>query len=228
MFYLDPTILLILPGMLLAMWAQSKVQRAFHKYAKVPARSGMTGSQLTRTLLANAGVTDIELARVHGTLTDNFNPASRTLSLSEDVYDSASIAALGVAAHECGHVMQHQSGYAMLGLRSFIVPMVNIGSGLSWPIFLLGFLFSWEPLILAGIVLFSVTVLFTLVTLPVEFNASGRAMRLLESTGALQADELSGARKVLTAASLTYVASALSAILQLARLLLLSGNRRRR
>ncbi len=228
MFYFDPTFFLLIPGMILAAWAQYKVSSAFRKYSQVQARCGMTGAQLAQKLLSDAGIDGVRVAAVAGELTDNFNPETNTLSLSQDVYGSRSIAALGVAAHECGHVMQKAEHYGPLGLRSWIVPSVQIGSGLSWPIFLAGLVFSWRPLLLAGIILFSLTVVFTLVTLPVEFNASGRALRVLEGDGVLDAGEMKGARAVLGAAAMTYVASALSAVLQLARLLLLANNNRRR
>ena len=226
-FY-DWTLFIVIPGLLLAMWAQFKVSSAFRKYDKVRARSGVTGAELARRLLGQAGLSDIIVEQVRGELTDHYDPSKRVLRLSSGVYESASIAALGVAAHECGHAIQDGEGYVLLGMRGAIVPVVSIGSNLSWPLFLAGLIFSWDPLMLAGIVLFALTVVFTLITLPVEFNASGRALAVLESGGYLDAEELVGARKVLSAASMTYVASALNAILQLARLLLLSGNRRRR
>lgn len=227
MLYMDSTMLLLIPGLLLTLWAQARVSGAFNKYKRVLSRSGMTGSELARRLLHDAGIDDVQVARTRGTLTDNFNPETRVLSLSDDVYGASSLAALGVAAHETGHVMQQHEGYAPLKLRSNIVSVVGIGSNLSWPIFLAGLILSWQPLLLAGIILFSLTVVFTLVTLPVEFNASNRAMAMLEGTGALGQDELAGAKKVLSAAALTYVASALNAILQLVRLLSLSGRRKR-
>lgn len=225
--YFDSSWLIIIPGLLLSMWAQAMVSGAFRKWSRVPARCGLSGSQLAEKLLGENGMGQVQLRRIPGQLTDNFNPEEMTLSLSQDVYDARSVAALGVAAHECGHVLQQRDGYAPLSLRGFIVPAVSIGSNLSWPIFLAGLIFSFRPLLTIGIALFIMTVAFTLVTLPVEFNASSRAMRMLESTGALSDDELTGARKVLSAAALTYVASALSAILQLVRLLALSGSRRR-
>lgn len=227
MYFYDPTMLLIIPGLLLALWAQVKVNNAFSKYGKLYSKRGITGAQAARTLLDGAGLNDIRINRVSGKLTDNFDPVSRQLNLSNEVYDSSSISALGVAAHECGHAMQQREGYAMFSLRSAVVPVVNIGSSLSWPIFLLGLVFSFRPLMLAGIILFSFMVLFTLVTLPVELNASSRAVYSLESGGYLSSEELDGAKKVLNAAALTYVASALSAILQLLRLVLLSNRRNR-
>lgn len=226
MGYFDQTWLIIVPGLLLSMWAQAMVSGAFRKYSKIGAQCSLTGSQLAEKLLRENGMGEVSVVRIPGTLTDNFDPDQMTLSLSGDVYDARTIAALSVAAHECGHVMQKRDHYAPMNLRSFIVPSVNLGSNLSWPIFLAGIVFSFRPLQLVGIALFAITVLFTLVTLPVEFNASARALRMLESTNTLDADEMGGARKVLRAAALTYVASALSAMLQLARLLLISNRRR--
>lgn len=226
-YYFDPTMLLIIPGLILALWAQARVKSAYAKYAKVYVRSGMTGAQAARRLLDSQGLADIPIQRVAGELSDNYDPQNKVLNLSSGVYDSPSVAALGVAAHECGHAMQDKEGYAALGMRGAIVPVVNIGSNLSWPIFLAGLIFSWRPLLVAGIALFSLTVIFTLVTLPVEFNASNRAISALEGGGYLAGDELNGAKKVLSAAAMTYVASALSAILQLLRLLLLSNRRSR-
>ena len=224
--YFDSTWLIILPGLLIALWAQMKVNSTFGKYGKIASASGMTGAGVARAMLNAAGLSDVAVNRVSGRLTDHYDPAKRTLNLSQGVYDSTSIAALGVAAHECGHALQDQEGYAPLKLRGAIVPVVGIGSNLSWPIFLLGLVFSWKPLLLAGIILFSLTVLFTLVTLPVEFNASSRAMVALEGGNYLRGEELQGARKMLSAAALTYVASALNAILQLLRLLVLAGRHR--
>lgn len=226
--YMDWTMLIVLPGLLLAMLAQFKVNGAFRKYSQMRSRSGLTGAEVARRMLDQAGLGSVRVELVRGRLTDHYDPREQVLRLSDEVYASGSIAALGVAAHECGHALQHGEGYAPLGMRSAIVPIVGIGSNLSWPLFLLGLVFSWDPLMLAGIGLFALTVVFTLVTLPVEFNASSRALAALEGGGYLGGEELLGARKVLNAAALTYVASALSAILQLVRLLVLSGNRRSR
>ncbi|MBR2572500.1 MAG: zinc metallopeptidase [Clostridia bacterium] len=228
MYYMDPTYLILIPGIILALVAQGMVKSAFNKYSRVPSRSGLTGARLARILLDKQGLNDIPVQRVAGNLTDNYNPSDRTLNLSQPVYDSSSVAALGVAAHECGHAMQHQEGYAPLAMRSAIVPVTQIGSNLSWPLFLIGLIASFRPLLVAGIVLFCFTVLFTLITLPVEFNASRRAIRVLEGDMILEGEEFAGARSVLRAAALTYVASALSAILNLLRLVALSGRGRRR
>lgn len=222
MYYFDSTFLIILPGILLALFAQYRIKSTFSRYSEVMARSGLTGARVARNMLDAAGLGDVPVNRVQGTLTDHYDPIHRALSLSESVYDSASIAALGVAAHECGHALQHLESYGPLKLRSAVVPTVNIGSSLSWPIFLVGLISGWRPLLLAGILLFSLTVLFTLITLPVEFNASRRAMAVLESEGYLSWEELDGTKKVLNAAALTYVAAALSAILNLLRLLVLA------
>lgn len=227
MFYFDPTMILVLPGLILALWAQARVNGAFSRYSQLSARSGLTGAEMARQLLAREGIYDVDVQRVRGNLTDHYSPNEKVLRLSDNVFYSNSIAALGVAAHECGHVLQHRDGYAPLMLRNAVVPVANIGSSLSWPLFLLGFIFSWRPLLLAGIILFSAAVFFTLITLPVEFNASRRALGVLESEGVLSpGEELDGARRVLSAAALTYVASALSAILQLLRLLVLSNRNR--
>lgn len=225
-FYFDWTMLILIPGLILAFVAQSMVSSAFHKYSRVGARCGLTGAQVAQRMLAAEGVTDVEIEQIGGNLSDHYDPRSNVLRLSRDVFQSDSISALGVAAHEAGHALQQRDGYAPLQLRSAIVPVVNIGSNLSWPIFLVGLIFSWEPLITAGIVLFSLAVVFALITLPVEFNASRRAVAALEGDGFLASDEITGVKKVLTAAAMTYVASALGAILQLLRLLVLSGRTR--
>ena len=180
-YYFDPTMLLIIPGLILALWAQARVKSAYAKYAKVYVRSGMTGAQAARRLLDSQGLADIPIQRVAGELSDNYDPQNKVLNLSSGVYDSPSVAALGVAAHECGHAMQDKEGYAALGMRGAIVPVVNIGSNLSWQIFLAGLIFSWRPLLVAGIALFSLTVIFTLDAArriqrqqPRHFRAGGR------------------------------------------------------
>lgn len=228
MFFYDWTILIVLPGLILAMIAQAGVSGTFAKFQKVPAHVGLTGAMLARRMLDSCGLDDVAIERVNGNLSDHYDPSARVLRLSEGVYDSTSIAALGVAAHESGHALQDQEHYAPLKLRTAIVPAVGFGSNLSWPIFLVGLIFSWQPLLLAGILLFSLAVLFSLVTLPVEFNASSRALATLSSGGYLDQEEMQGATKVLRAAALTYVAAAVGAILQLLRLLLLAGAGRRR
>lgn len=228
MFYFDSSLLIIIPGLILAMIAQAMVSGNFRKYEKIRARSGFTGAQMAQQMLADENIHDVAIERTSGQLTDHYDPQHKVLRLSDGVVNSDSIAALGIAAHETGHVLQHRDGYGALMVRTAIVPMVNISSTLSWPLFLVGLLASWEPLLWAGIILFSLAVVFSLVTLPVEFNASSRAMAILEGDGYLQGEELDGARKVLRAAALTYVASALTSILQLLRLLAISGVGRRR
>lgn len=222
MFYYDWTMLLVIPGLLLGMWAQFKVKSSFEKYQNVRASNGVSAERIARALLSRSGCDDVNIEPTAGQLTDHYDPKSNILRLSASVYGSSSVAAIGVAAHECGHAMQQHEGYSMLRLRSALVPVVNIGSNLYFPIFLLGLVFSWQPLIGVGIACFALTLLFALVTLPVEFNASNRAIRALSSGGYLTEEELRGAKAVLDAAALTYVASAISSLLQLVRLLLIA------
>lgn len=226
MFYYDWTMLLVLPGLLLGLWAQHRVNSAFRKYERVLARNGETAESVALALLNRNGCGNVNIQQTAGTLTDHYDPSSNTLRLSSSVYGTASVAAIGVAAHECGHAMQKREGYGPLALRSFLVPVVNIGSNLYFPIFLLGIVFSWNPLVNIGILCFALTLVFSLVTLPVEFNASSRAMRALREGGYLTGEELDGAQAVLNAAAMTYVASAISSLLQLVRLLVISRNRR--
>ncbi len=228
MFYMDPTYAILIPGLLVSLWAQCRVDSVTRKYARVSARCGLTGAELAQRLLHEEGIDDVTVERIGGNLTDHYDPSTRTLRLSQGVADSTSLTALGVAAHETGHAFQHRDAYKPLVLRTAVVPTVNIGSNLSWPLFLIGLIFNWQPLITLGIVFFLLTVLFTLITLPVEFNASKRAMAALSSGGYLDADELDGAGRVLKAAAMTYVAAALTAVLQLLRLLALSNRRRDR
>ena len=226
--YLDWTMLLILPGLLLGLWAQARVKSSFEKFSKVRTQRGIPSQELVRQLLSRQGVVDITISPTQGTLSDHYDPSSNTLRLSQGVFGSDSVAAVGIAAHEAGHALQKEQGYSLLSLRSLMVPVVNIGSNLAWPLFIMGMIFSWEPLMYAGIGLFALAVFFSLITLPVEFNASRRAMAILERDGYLAADEISGAKSVLSAAALTYVASAFMAIMQLLRLVLLSQRGRRR
>ncbi len=226
-FLFDPTMILVWVGLILSLLAQAKVKSTFAKYERVRSVSGMTGAQAAERILHSAGIYDVSIARVQGSLTDHYDPRSKTLRLSDSTYGSSSVAAVGVAAHECGHAIQHQQHYAPLGLRSALVPAANLGSTLAWPIFLVGLIASLPFLTTAGIVLFSLAVLFQLITLPVEINASRRAVQLVESTGVLGSSESSGVRKVLTAAALTYVASLAASILQLLRLVILAGGRNR-
>lgn len=226
MFYWDWTMILVIPGLLLGLWAQMRVSSAFKKYSAVHARNGMSAEEVARSMLNEADCGEVSVRSVSGNLTDHYDPRNNTLRLSDGVYGSTSVAAIGVAAHECGHAMQQHEGYAPLKLRSALVPVVNLGSNLYFPIFLLGLLFSWEPLIYVGIACFALTLVFSLVTLPVEFNASGRALRVLEQQGYLSSEEMDGARAVLSAAAMTYVAAAISSLLQLVRLLIIARNRR--
>ncbi len=229
-FYWDSTYLLVIIGAVICMIASARVKSTYRKYSAYRSASGMTGAQAAERILHYAGIYDVTIHHVSGSLTDHYNPSQKTLNLSDDVYSSTSVAAIGVAAHECGHAIQHQQGYAPLSLRSAIVPVANIGSTLAWPLILIGLIFSsgtGSLMITIGILCFSAAVLFQLVTLPVEFNASARAMQILGQQGILSESELPYTKKVLSAAALTYVAGAAAAILQLLRLLLLVGGRRR-
>ena len=223
----DPTYFLVIIGAVICMIASARVKSTYNKYSQYRSASGMTGAQAAQRILNSAGIYDVTIQHVSGNLTDHYNPSAKTLNLSDSVYNSTSVAAVGVAAHECGHAIQHAIGYAPLEFRSAIVPVANFGSTLSWPLFLIGLFSGIRPLVTAGIVLFSLAVLFQLVTLPVEINASSRALKMLQSTGILGSDETKGARKVLTAAAMTYVAALAASILQLLRLLILAGGRRR-
>ena len=223
-YYYDPTYMLIVISALISLFAQFLVNSRFSKYSRVRSRSGMTGAQAAERILQSQGIYDVAIQRVSGKLTDHYDPRNKTLNLSDAVYASTSVAAVGVAAHECGHAIQHARGYAPLSFRSALVPVANMGSQLSWLFIILGIFFGGShTLIMIGILMFSAAVLFQLVTLPVEFNASGRALKLLSETGILQKDEVSDTRKVLSAAALTYVAAATTAVLQLLRLLRLFG-----
>ena len=225
-FYFDSTYLLVLIGLALGLWAQYRVKSAYEKYSQVYTQRGLPAQEAVRALLSAQGAEPVTIAPVSGQLTDHYDPKTNTLRLSQGVYDSSSVAAVGIAAHEAGHALQQQQRYPFLALRTAMVPVVNIGSRLSWPIFLAGILFSWEPLMTAGIVLFGAAVLFSLITLPVEFDASRRALAMLSGSGYLTQEEEKGVRAVLTAAALTYVASFISALLQMLRLILLSRRRR--
>lgn len=231
MFYFDPSYVLILIGLLLSMAASAKVNSTYARYARVGARCGMTGAEAAKRLLNSQGIYDVTVRRVPGKLTDHYDPRNKTVNLSESVYGSTSIAAIGVAAHECGHAMQDAGGYVPLRVRGALVPVANFGAQISWPLILIGILFSSgssSMLITLGILMFSLSVLFQLVTLPVEFNASSRAVNLLDRTGILAGQEVGQTRQVLSAAALTYVAAAAASILQLFRLLYLFGGNRRR
>lgn len=225
-YYFDPTYFLVLIGAILSIWASARVQSTFHKYSRVRSMSGMTGAQVAETILRNRGIYDVRVARVRGELTDHYDPRTKVVKLSDSVYDSTSVAALGVAAHECGHVIQHHEEYLPLRIRTMLVPLANFGSRAGIPIILLGILFGYNDILVQiGIWVFALAVLFQIVTLPVEFNASSRALVCLEQYGVVTSTEKDQSAKVLRAAALTYVAAAASAILQLLRLILLFGRR---
>ena len=223
-YYFDPTYFLVIIGVIICALASAKVNSTYARYDQVRNHAGITGAMAAEQILRMEGIYDVQVMRVSGKLTDHYDPANHVLRLSDSTYGSTSVAALGVAAHECGHAIQHARGYAPLSFRSALVPVANIGSQLSWLFIILGIFFGGShTLIMIGILMFSAAVLFQLVTLPVEFNASGRALKLLSETGILQKDEVSDTRKVLSAAALTYVAAAATAVLQLLRLLRLFG-----
>lgn len=226
-FFFDPTMIFIYIGLALSLLASAMVKSTFSKYSRVGSMSGLTGAQAAERILHSAGIYDVSIQHTRGNLNDHYDPRSKVLRLSDSTYGSNSVAAVGVAAHECGHAIQHQRHYLPLVLRSTLVPAANFGSTLAWPIFFLGLILSMRPLLTAGIILFGLAVLFQLVTLPVEINASTRAVKVLGQTGILGSGETSGAKKVLMAAALTYVASLAASILQLVRLIILAGGRRR-
>lgn len=229
-FYFDPTYILVLIGAIICLAASARVKSTFRKYNRVRSMSGMTGAQAAERILHSAGIYDVTIQHVSGELSDHYDPRNKMLRLSDSTYGSSSVAAVGVAAHECGHAIQHQTAYLPLAIRSAIVPAANFGSAMAWPLILIGLFITSNTgtfLINLGIICFSLAVLFQLVTLPVEFNASNRALRKLEDTGILGQEELRGTKKVLGAAALTYVAGAAAAILQLLRLVILFGGRGR-
>ena len=221
-------IVLVLPAILLGLWAQSRVQSTYARYSRVRASRNITADQVARMILDMNGLRNIPIQRISGSLTDHYDPKSGVVRLSDSVYGSPSIAAIGVAAHEVGHAVQHATGYTPMRVRSAIVSVTNIGSTLSMPLILIGLVLNSSELAMTGVLLFSLVAVFQLVTLPVEFNASRRALQTLESRDILSAQELDGARKVLTAAALTYVAALVQSLAQLLRLLILVGGNRRR
>ena len=230
-FFFDPTFLLLLPALGFAMWAQWKVRSTYERFAQVPAANGMTGRDMARAIMQRNAVTDVSIEEIGGQLSDHYDPGARKVRLSPDIYEGNSIAAIAVAAHEVGHVLQHHNGYLPLNLRTSIAPVAGIGSSLAFPLFFVGlFFFRGMPfgqtLMDVGILFFAGAVLFQLVTLPVEFDASRRALAQLTETGAVMPQEVAGAKRVLDAAALTYVAAAAVAALQLLRLLLLRNSRR--
>ena len=227
-FFYDSTYILVLIGVVISMIASAKLNSTYQRYSSVRSMCGLTGAEVAQKLLNNQGIYDVTVRRVAGNLTDPYDPRTKTVNLSDSVYGSTSIAAIGVAAHECGHAMQDASDYSPLRIRAALVPAANLGSSLAWPLILIGLLLGGGGSTLAGIgiLLFSLAVLFQLVTLPVEYNASHRAVTLLDSTGILSGQEVGQTRSVLSAAALTYVAAAAASILQLLRLLMIFGNRR--
>ena len=228
-YYYDPTYILVLIGAVLSLWASATVKSTYNKYSRVYSYSGLTGAQAAAQILRQAGIYDVRIEHVSGNLADHYDPKARVLRLSDSVYGSNSVAAIGVAAHECGHAIQDQEDYVPLRFRSAFVPVANLGTQVAFPILLLGvFLGSSHFLIQVGLLCFFFGVLFQLITLPVEFNASGRAVRILRETGMMSDDELSKTKKVLSAAAMTYVAAAAASILSMLRLIILFGGNRRR
>ena len=229
-YYWDPTYILVVIGAVICMIASARVKGTFNKYSQIRSMSGMNGAQVAQRVLQAAGIYDVQVRHVSGSLTDHYDPRTKTVNLSDPVYNATSVAALGVAAHECGHAIQHAKSYAPLSIRSALVPIANFGSMFAWPVILIGLFFNTRSsglIIDIGILLFSAAVLFQLVTLPVEFDASRRALVMLRTQGILADDELKYTRRVLKSAALTYVASAAAAILQLLRIILITNGRRR-
>ena len=224
MFFWDPTFILLVPAIILAVWAQHRVRGAFAAWSEIETSRRITGAQAAEAILASR-VLPVKIERISGNLTDHYDPRKKVLRLSQNVYDSTSVAAVGIAAHECGHAIQHGKGYSPLAIRNAIVPIVSIGSNLAIPLFIIGIIFSLPVLIKVGIFMFGGAVIFHLITLPVEYDASHRALDVLNNMQILSPDELIGAREVLNAAAMTYVAAALMAIMNLMRLILISRRR---
>lgn len=221
---MDYTYILVVIGAIICLIASARMNSTFNRYQRVRSMSGMTGAMAAERILRDAGIHDVQVQHISGNLTDHYNPMNKTLSLSDSVYNSTSVAAVGVAAHECGHAIQHQNNYVPLKIRGALVPIANFGAGISWPLIVIGILMGGSSLLInIGIWMFVAVVAFHLVTLPVEFNASSRALKIMESSGILHGDENRYAKEVLGAAALTYVAGAASMILQLLRLLILTG-----
>ncbi len=212
-------IILVLPAVIFSIAAQFKVNSTYAKASKILSRSGLTGKDIAEKILRQNGINDVKVVQINGKLTDNYNPKTKTISLSQDVYSSSSVAALGIAAHEAGHTCQHYHNYSPISLRNAILPVAGIGSSLAIPLVIIGFIFNWEPLILTGIIFFAAVVLIKRITLPVVFNASNRALQVL------QPDELAQTKKVLSAAAMTYVAALAVSLAQLLRLLILLASR---
>lgn len=224
-FFWDPTYVLVIPAILLALYAQYRVQATFARYSEVPASSGYTGAQIATELLRRRGIADVKVEETEGVLSDHYDPRAKVLRLSPDVYEKSSLAAIGVAAHETGHALQHQQGYAPLAIRSAIVPVASFGTPAAWILFIIGMIVRAPALMNLGILIFLGYVLFAIVTLPVEFDASARAVKVLQGEGLVTPQEADGVRAVLSAAGLTYVAAAAMAVLQLLRLLVLRNMR---
>ena len=221
--FFDPTMIILIPAMIISFWAQTKVNSTYNKYSEVRTINGYTGQQVARMMLDNAGLSDIRIEVINSKLGDHYDPLSRILRLSPDVYAGGTISSAGIAAHEVGHAIQHKEKYKPLIIRNSIVPAVNIGSSASWILFFIGLMFGFKELTMLGIILFSAVVVFQLITLPVEFDASTRALNILKSRGILYGDETKNAQKVLDAAAMTYVAATLMAVSQLIRLIALSN-----
>ncbi len=225
LFWGDPTFILLIPVVILAFYAQARVKGNFKKYLKVQSSVKMTGADVARTILSRNGLTDVNVLPIEGVLTDNYDPRSREVHLSKDVFYGDSVSSVAIAAHECGHALQHATNYSPLKIRASILPVAGIGSWLAFPLFIIGLIFSMPPLMDFGIILFSAALLFHLVTLPVEYNASQRAFEQLDDRIIIYKDEMKGARKVLNAAALTYVAATLMALVNLLRLIILRSSR---
>lgn len=226
MFYYDYYyLILVVPAIILSLFAQAKVQSTYKKYAKMMSARKSTAAEVVRQILQKNGISTVDVQRVGGSLTDHFDPKANVIRLSDTVYGDCSVASIGVAAHEAGHAVQYATGYLPIKLRNAVLPAANIGSSLSVPLILLGLLFSMQALVEFGILLFSFVLLFQIATLPVEFNASRRAIQTLDENGILQGEELAGAKKVLSAAAMTYVAATITTAMQLLRLVLLSRRR---
>ena len=224
MFYFDPTMIILLPAIIFTAYAQFKVSTTTSRYFNVDSKSGLTGEQVARKILDSNGLYNVEIEMTRGRLSDHFDPRKNVVRLSQDVYYGNSITSISVAAHECGHAIQYATGYNFLNFRSALFPVVNFASSISWFLIMLGFMFSRGPFLEIGILLFSASVLFQLVTLPVEFNASHRAIAQMSNMGIVSGNEVNQSKKVLTAAALTYVAAALTSILELVRLVLIANN----
>jgi len=228
-YRMDPTYILVIIGAVITLWASFKVKSTYNKYARIRSTSGMTGAQVAAEILRYNGIGGVRIEHVAGELTDHFDPRTRVVRLSDSTYNSTSVAAIGVAAHEIGHVIQHEEGYFPIKVRTALVPVANLGSRLGLPLVIIGFILgAFDVLVPIGIFMFSFAVAFQLITLPVEFDASHRALVALDERGILSVDEVKMSRKVLSAAAMTYVAAAAASVMQLLRLILLANNGRRR